>query len=241
MKKICLALLGIVLVLNLNACSCKHEWAAATCTEPKTCLKCGESEGDDLGHNWGDWEIQTKATAAKDGVKVSVCQRCGEEKTESYKLEAFFEAGHLLLSPDEFCQRLTEKLYCQKAQLKENGSEMAAAVKGVGGFDAQYEEGEPIAAIFFADGENLLGAGEKDNRSVKILYTHFYTEDQSKIAHTMMGVIETCDGAADTTAAGKIGKEIVRAYEKNDVYHGDGINYGLTKRNGTYEFAVTIE
>ena len=118
---------------------------------------------------------------------------------------------------------------------------MAAAVKGVGGFDSKYEEDEPIAAIFFADAEKVLGAGENDNGSVKILYVHFYTEDQSKIAHTMMGIIEACDGSVDTTAAGKIGKAIVSTYEKNDVYHGDGINYGLTKRNGSYEFAVTIE
>ena len=118
---------------------------------------------------------------------------------------------------------------------------MAAAIKGVGGFDSKYEEGEPIASILFADAEKVLGAGENDNGSVKILYVHFYTDDQSKIAHTMMGIIETCDGSADTTAAGKIGKAIVSASVKHDVYHGDGINYGLIKRNGSYEFVVTIE
>lgn len=241
MKKISCGLLCILLILVLSACSCKHEWAEATCTEPKTCTKCGETEGEALGHDWGDWEIEKRATAAAEGTKISTCSRCGETKTESYKIESFIENGHLLLTPAEFCERLTEKLYCQKAQLKENGSEMAAAVKGVGGFDSKYEEDEPIAAIFFADAEKVLGAGENDNGSVKILYVHFYTEDQSKIAHTMMGIIETCDGSVDTTAAGKIGKAIVSAYEKNDVCHGDGINYGLTKRNGSYEFAVTIE
>lgn len=177
MKKISCGLLCIMLILVLSACSCKHEWAEATCTEPKTCTKCGETEGEALGHDWGDWEIEKRATAAAEGTKISTCSRCGETKTESYKIESFIENGHLLLTPAEFCERLTEKLYCQKAQLKENGSEMAAAVKGVGGFDSKYEEDEPIAAIFFADAEKVLGAGENDNGSVKILYVHFYTED----------------------------------------------------------------
>lgn len=241
MKKISCGLLCIMLMLVLSACSCKHEWVGATCTEPKTCAKCGETEGEALDHDWGDWKIEKKATATEEGTKISTCARCGETRTESYKTEAFFENGRLLLTPGAFCERLTKKLYCQKAQLKENGSEMAAAVKGVGGFDSKYEEGEAIAAIFFADGERVLGAGENGSGSVKILYVHFYTEDQSKIAHTMMGIIETCDGSADTTTAGKIGKAVVSVYEKDDVYHGDGISYGLTKRNGSYEFVVTIE
>lgn len=29
-----------------------HEWKEATCAEPKTCAKCGETEGEALGHTW---------------------------------------------------------------------------------------------------------------------------------------------------------------------------------------------
>ena len=33
-----------------------HDWKAATCTDPKTCKRCGETEGAALGHDWeGEW------------------------------------------------------------------------------------------------------------------------------------------------------------------------------------------
>ena len=33
-----------------------HDWIDATCTEPKTCDRCGETEGTALGHDWeGEW------------------------------------------------------------------------------------------------------------------------------------------------------------------------------------------
>lgn len=33
-----------------------HDWIDATCTEPKTCDRCGETEGTALGHNWAtEW------------------------------------------------------------------------------------------------------------------------------------------------------------------------------------------
>lgn len=31
-----------------------HRWKAATCTVPKTCETCGETEGSAIGHNWKD-------------------------------------------------------------------------------------------------------------------------------------------------------------------------------------------
>ena len=34
--------------------SCSHSWKAATCTAPKTCSKCGTTEGGAAGHNWSD-------------------------------------------------------------------------------------------------------------------------------------------------------------------------------------------
>lgn len=55
MKKRGLILVGAVLLLLLIAgCTCKHIWEDATCTKPKTCTKCGESEGEALGHSWTD-------------------------------------------------------------------------------------------------------------------------------------------------------------------------------------------
>ena len=39
-------------LIVLTGCGHEHEWTKATCTEPKTCTKCGETEGEALGHRW---------------------------------------------------------------------------------------------------------------------------------------------------------------------------------------------
>ena len=44
-----------------------HDFAEATCTEPKTCRRCGLTEGEPLGHDF------TEATCTEDAV----CTRCG--------------------------------------------------------------------------------------------------------------------------------------------------------------------
>lgn len=64
----------------------------ATCTQPGlteglVCENCGEIFSAQetvaaLGHSWSDPEVLAAATAYSDGVQVSVCQICAEEKTE---------------------------------------------------------------------------------------------------------------------------------------------------------------
>lgn len=80
MKKACISVLLVVLMLALCACgACKHEWTDATCTAPKTCAKCGETEGEPLGHDASEASYWSAA----------VCSRCGEEV--GGKLEPEFE------------------------------------------------------------------------------------------------------------------------------------------------------
>lgn len=54
MKKITSMLLAAVLIILLTACGHEHVWQAATCTSPKICPDCGETEGEALGHKWAD-------------------------------------------------------------------------------------------------------------------------------------------------------------------------------------------
>ena len=49
-----------------------HTWQEATCTSPRTCEVCGETEGEPLGHDW------TEA----DCTKPRTCRRCGETEGE---------------------------------------------------------------------------------------------------------------------------------------------------------------
>ena len=49
-----------------------HDWKDADCTEPRTCRRCGETEGEALGHDWGD----------PDASGMRTCRRCGETEKE---------------------------------------------------------------------------------------------------------------------------------------------------------------
>lgn len=52
---------------------CAHDWADASCTAPKTCKKCGITEGEALGHDWAD----ASCTAPK------TCKKCGSTEGEA--------------------------------------------------------------------------------------------------------------------------------------------------------------
>lgn len=76
MKKIIITMLIAVLCMTAFAgCSCEHEWSEATCTEPKTCSLCAETEGEPSGHSW------TEATCSD----PKTCESC--KLTEGSALE----------------------------------------------------------------------------------------------------------------------------------------------------------
>ena len=52
----------------IDVVGCDHEWDEATCTAPKTCSKCGETEGEALSHKWDDATCTLPKT----------CSECGE-------------------------------------------------------------------------------------------------------------------------------------------------------------------
>lgn len=53
-----------------NDFPCEHDWADATCTEPKTCKICGDTQGEPLGH--------VPVIEYYNGYNVVRCDRCGE-------------------------------------------------------------------------------------------------------------------------------------------------------------------
>lgn len=103
MKRKYLSFIGILgICLMLTGCCISHDWQEATCTDPKSCSKCEETEGEALGHNW----VEATCTEAKkcvvcgetEGVMLShvwVDATCTEPKTCSLCGEVEGEAlGH---------------------------------------------------------------------------------------------------------------------------------------------------
>jgi hypothetical protein len=87
-EKIKLVLLFVAICVALNACGHEHTYSEATCTNPKTCLECGATEGETLEHTWIDADCTTPKTCSTCGttegvekghsVKVGQCDVCGE-------------------------------------------------------------------------------------------------------------------------------------------------------------------
>ena len=64
---------ALAVCVMLTGCGHEHTWADATCTEPKTCSECGETEGEVLEHTW------VEATCAE----PKHCSVCGETEGEA--------------------------------------------------------------------------------------------------------------------------------------------------------------
>lgn len=84
MKKRLLTLTIISCIL-LTGCGHEHTFSEATCTEPKTCTECGETEGEALGHVW----IDATCTEPK---TCSVCGATEGEPLEHKWLDATYDA-----------------------------------------------------------------------------------------------------------------------------------------------------
>ena len=61
-----------------------HDMADATCTAPATCKRegCNHTEGDALGHEYGDWVVDKEATTSEEGLQTKTCSRCGDVVSE---------------------------------------------------------------------------------------------------------------------------------------------------------------
>ncbi len=73
MKRVHIAAFLFTLLFVLCGCGHEHTWTDATCTVPKTCSECGETEGEPLGHSWAD------ATC----TEPKTCSVCGETEGEA--------------------------------------------------------------------------------------------------------------------------------------------------------------
>ena len=62
----------------IPAPECEHSWKEATCTAPKTCTACGETEGEALGH--AEEEVPGKAPTCTEAgyTEGKICSVCNE-------------------------------------------------------------------------------------------------------------------------------------------------------------------
>lgn len=128
MKKGVHLLLFLVCLCILSGCGCKHEWADATCTAPKTCTLCGKTDGEPLTHTLADATCSAPRTCTlcgkTDGEALphtwveanyqdpKTCSVCS--KTEGTPLTASFEEHGLVINTFENYHTISSDSYTYK-------------------------------------------------------------------------------------------------------------------------------
>lgn len=136
MKKRFILILAFAIAVLLCGCCLSHEWVEASCTAPKTCSKCGETEGEPVEHQWQEATCTAPSTCARCGETqgnklphkfgkeelqnpnyvdatatfVKTCEQCGEQTQTEKEITQFVDQGVFLMTPEEFSDRFTQAL-----------------------------------------------------------------------------------------------------------------------------------
>ena len=70
MRKFWMVAALVVCLCMLGGCCLSHQWVEPTCETPKLCEKCGETEGEALGHNWREATREACAAALREEAKT---------------------------------------------------------------------------------------------------------------------------------------------------------------------------
>ena len=81
-------------IQNSSSIGHEHSWIEADCLNPKTCSSCGKTQGEALGHDFGEWYETEPATCMAEGEKRQDCTRCGYYETRMiFVIDHVYENG----------------------------------------------------------------------------------------------------------------------------------------------------
>ena len=107
MKKLISLILVLAMVAAMAACGCDHQWSEATCTTPKTCAKCGQTEGEAAGHTPRQWVVSAVDAEALTMTRDLICDVCGEvTDTQETSTGMAPVNSQIPVSPEEWYQCL---------------------------------------------------------------------------------------------------------------------------------------
>jgi len=229
MKKIVLFSLVLALMISMAGCSCDHQWAEATCIAPKTCTRCGETEGAALSHTSGEERITTVDTENLTITYELSCARCGAVMETRESATSIPPVDGLLpISPDEWFACLTTNIYnlgaTQILVPQDGESEDNALIHGIVSINGMK------AAITFNDAEGTtITTDQRDER--KLVHTiqvdaHFTNDTASEFFKLLMLLVMNHNDTLDVESAGNLAGQIMSGVTVSD--------------NGfTYDMAIT--
>ena len=245
MRRILSLCLIAAMLCFLTGCGCQHEWQEADCLNPKTCIKCGKTEGEALGHDWKEadcfnprtctrcGETEGEALGHKPGAPESVaqdlihatntvktvCTVCGEvisEETET--METLYEDGKFLLNGSEFCQRfdLIYRGIGDNIWYTQRGALGDADVCFIMQDDSNQQPIMCAAMLFSNENGEVILKDQMDTGNVAEITCMCIPQVRGAAREDMiLGILRTCDPALDDETVISCFDEINRQIQRN--------------------------
>ena len=243
MKKTIRILALLLCAVLLSGCCLKHEWEPATCEDPITCEKCGETYGDELDHQPGLWEQLSVPLWGQPGLSVQKCLLCGEVLQEKS------EAAVDLYDGDTFTLDVYETKDRLEAVLKTFSADYSCRFNGREGLNIHVFKGETRVAqisVFSVDREALYW----DDEQIYQLYTlalRGLDIDQEPIEESVfdevaLSVIGCVDPALSREGAEEVLAGIIGLFESGEDYangsfDGENVDFSATTLDDICSFS----
>lgn len=121
MKKIVLLFTMVMLCFIAGCGECQHEeWSEADCVTAKTCINCGMTDGEPLGHSELEWEVNTDNTTDTCVYVEGTCPEC-YELVETKERNYVYD-GDFGMSVEEFVEYFNALSFTVNLVESENGS-----------------------------------------------------------------------------------------------------------------------
>ena len=238
MRQLGCAILCLALILCLSGCACKHEWAEATCMEPKTCTKCGETEGDPLEHTPGEW-VQDEPDYVTGLVWLrQYCSVCGKElDTDLKSLTSFHNADTFLFTPQQFVDRLNSIFSVLTKNYSFFGSYSAQLFSPDStslGCVITDSLGDLICTVLFQD-KNAETILEENSHLMNAIMSGFSTKDPDEVTNVLLALALVVNPDLEVSDANALCQKVL-----NDTYTCDGLRYVFTSYGEKYYFRISI-
>lgn len=238
-KKLASIVLCVTAILSLNACSCKHEWAEATCTEPKICTVCGETDGEATGHisgNWVEKDIDFDKAVRTNEKKCTVCGKTME--TDTIRMDKLYDGRLFLFTAEEFTSRL-KTVFDDLGDI-EYKTTYVKDLSGMGPACIISNKAENIAAISMLNKYSSTGAATHGASNITGMFCYFYSDSDQLTAEAMMAIVLACDPCMDLDDGRECCSSIIENGKTGTSYRTDGLSYFLTQAGGDWILGIKI-
>lgn len=244
-------------ILMFTGCGCKHEWIEATCTTPKTCSLCKQTEGTPVSHSWsdatckapktcdtcgttegeqlphipGEWTTFRTEYVTAQSLMVQQCKDCGEILGENIiVLEQMHDGTHFLLSAEDYAVRLVAMMQTLQEGYGDYTAEIVEESDGKAQLNIYCTNGrirETVGELSYGIGGDELDYDQKDAENSYIGVGGIISSDHLNVI--MPALVQTTEPTMDIEEIFSLAGEWI----SNRSTTRNGIAYGIVAGNET--------